>query len=319
MRQSAKGVRSWSVTMCGQLPPGGRRLQPHLRCGGVPGPALFSPRSGLRGRWALLDEGQAGPTFTIRRTRRVYIFRETSILNEDDAIHRAGGEIRMRHHDDGEIVHVDRVAQQREDVVTGGGIEVAGRLVGKEESRPHDECPRNGDTLHLAARQLRRAMVGPIGEPDRRERLHRAAFDLASTGSFGEQRQRHVVSGRHRGEQVEELKDEAHVTPAKGRRGLLIHCREILVNPTAQRFGPTRRTLDLLIGAALAHGAWSLWLWLKLAFVAGLLVMHLLMLHWRDAFALDSNRHPQRFFRIMNEAPTLLMIGIVICVVVKPF
>lgn len=61
------------------------------------------------------------------------------------------------------------------------------------------------------------------------------------------------------------------------------------------------------------------WIWLKLAFVAGLLVMHLLMLGWRDAFAADRNARPQRFFRIMNEVPTLLMIGIVICVVVKPF
>ncbi|MBK7950130.1 MAG: protoporphyrinogen oxidase HemJ [Deltaproteobacteria bacterium] len=61
------------------------------------------------------------------------------------------------------------------------------------------------------------------------------------------------------------------------------------------------------------------WLWLKLAFVAGLLVMHLLMVRWRDAFAKDRNPHPQRFFRIMNEVPTLLMIGIVVFVVVKPF
>ena len=61
------------------------------------------------------------------------------------------------------------------------------------------------------------------------------------------------------------------------------------------------------------------WLWLKLAFVAGLLVMHLLMTRWRDAFAADRNPHPQRFFRIMNEVPTLLMVGIVVCVVVKPF
>lgn len=61
------------------------------------------------------------------------------------------------------------------------------------------------------------------------------------------------------------------------------------------------------------------WLWLKLALVAGLLVMHLLMTRWRDAFAADRNHHPQRFFRIMNEVPTLLMIGIVICVIVKPF
>jgi protoporphyrinogen IX oxidase len=63
----------------------------------------------------------------------------------------------------------------------------------------------------------------------------------------------------------------------------------------------------------------GLWLWAKLVFVAGILVSHFLMLRWRDGFAEDRNTHPQRFFRIVNEVPTVLMIGIVIFVVVKPF
>jgi putative membrane protein len=61
------------------------------------------------------------------------------------------------------------------------------------------------------------------------------------------------------------------------------------------------------------------WLWLKLALVAGLLIMHRQMVVWRNAFARDANDHPQRFFRIANEIPTLLMIGIVILVAVRPF
>ncbi|MAG33223.1 MAG: TIGR00701 family protein [Deltaproteobacteria bacterium] len=61
------------------------------------------------------------------------------------------------------------------------------------------------------------------------------------------------------------------------------------------------------------------WLWLKLLFVVGLLGAHFAMLSWKNDFALDRNEHPQRFFRIANEIPTLLMIGIVICVIVKPF
>jgi protoporphyrinogen IX oxidase len=36
-------------------------------------------------------------------------------------------------------------------------------------------------------------------------------------------------------------------------------------------------------------------------------------------FAADANPHPARYFRIINEVPTLLMIGIVIMVIVKPF
>ena len=61
------------------------------------------------------------------------------------------------------------------------------------------------------------------------------------------------------------------------------------------------------------------WLWLKLLFVAGMLIAHFSMMRWRDDFAHDRNERPQRFFRIANEVPTLLMIGIVIMVVVKPF
>jgi putative membrane protein len=36
-------------------------------------------------------------------------------------------------------------------------------------------------------------------------------------------------------------------------------------------------------------------------------------------FAADSNTRPARYFRILNEVPTVLMIGIVILVIVKPF
>jgi putative membrane protein len=63
----------------------------------------------------------------------------------------------------------------------------------------------------------------------------------------------------------------------------------------------------------------GLWMWLKLLFVAGLLIVHFSMMRWKEAFASDRNERPQRFFRIANEVPTVLMIGIVICVVVKPF
>ena len=61
------------------------------------------------------------------------------------------------------------------------------------------------------------------------------------------------------------------------------------------------------------------WLWLKLALVAGLLATHFFQMRWRDDFANDRNERPQRFYRFMNEAPTLLMIGIVLLVVLKPF
>jgi putative membrane protein len=61
------------------------------------------------------------------------------------------------------------------------------------------------------------------------------------------------------------------------------------------------------------------WLHAKLALVAGLILLHALMGRWRADFAADRNRRSQRFFRIANELPTVLMIGIVLLVVVKPF
>ncbi len=76
-------------------------------------------------------------------------------------------------------------------------------------------------------------------------------------------------------------------------------------------------------GLLLAHmgaDAWTTgWMAVKLAGVAGLALMHGLMARWRRAFADDANRRSARFYRVVNEIPTVLMIGIVILAVVKPF
>ena len=82
--------------------------------------------------------------------------------------------------------------------------------------------------------------------------------------------------------------------------------------------------VSLLLGLALLHTPgvidWSsVWIWLKLVFVLGLVVMHGLMEVWRTRFARNANQHTARFFRFMNEVPTLLMVGIVLLVVAKPF
>ena len=85
--------------------------------------------------------------------------------------------------------------------------------------------------------------------------------------------------------------------------------------------------------AAIALGLWlawlgpdsrygwfaSGWLWAKIALVLGLSAVHGLFARWVKDFAADSNRHSQRFYRFINEVPTVLMIAIVILVVLKPF
>jgi protoporphyrinogen IX oxidase len=60
------------------------------------------------------------------------------------------------------------------------------------------------------------------------------------------------------------------------------------------------------------------WLWAKFGLVLLLTGYHHALGVWRQDFAEDLNTRAPRFYRIMNEVPTLLMIGIVVLVIVKP-
>jgi len=77
-----------------------------------------------------------------------------------------------------------------------------------------------------------------------------------------------------------------------------------------------------LLGLGLVwQGGWSTahWLQAKLALVLGLSAIHGMLVRWVRDFAADQNQHSQKFYRIINEIPAILMVGIVILVVVKPF
>jgi len=77
-----------------------------------------------------------------------------------------------------------------------------------------------------------------------------------------------------------------------------------------------------LAGLFLAwSGHWfsSSWLHAKLALVIILSGVHGFFSRWVKDFAADRNTRSQKFYRVINEVPTVLMIFIVILVVVKPF
>jgi len=89
-----------------------------------------------------------------------------------------------------------------------------------------------------------------------------------------------------------------------------------------------RAIIDTAMIVAWAAGLWLAWQggrwgegWLhaKLALLLLMQVTHAALARWRRDFALDRNRHSARFYRVVNEAPTLLLVGIVILVVVRPF
>ena len=61
------------------------------------------------------------------------------------------------------------------------------------------------------------------------------------------------------------------------------------------------------------------WIILKIIFVLVLTVFHLYCGKWLNLFALDKNVNSDKFFRIRNEFPTIIMILVIITVVFKPF
>ncbi len=66
------------------------------------------------------------------------------------------------------------------------------------------------------------------------------------------------------------------------------------------------------------EASWS-WVWLKVLLVCLLVIVHVVLeLHVR-LLAADQRGYSGRYFRVLNEIPTVLLIGIVVLVVLKPF
>lgn len=82
--------------------------------------------------------------------------------------------------------------------------------------------------------------------------------------------------------------------------------------------------LTSVLGVWLLSYNWSYymksgWMHGKLSLVCLLWVYHLSCGHYLKLFAIDKNDRSALFFRIFNEMPTLLLAGIVLLVVLKPF
>lgn len=74
---------------------------------------------------------------------------------------------------------------------------------------------------------------------------------------------------------------------------------------------------------ALSTNAFSptngMWLHVKVTLVLVLAGMHGMMSRWRKRFVAGQNTRSSRFYKIFNEAVTVLMIAIVLLVVLQPF
>ncbi|WP_417789841.1 protoporphyrinogen oxidase HemJ [Terasakiella pusilla] len=61
------------------------------------------------------------------------------------------------------------------------------------------------------------------------------------------------------------------------------------------------------------------WLHVKLTCIVLMISFHMMLAKYRKDFLNDRNQKSEKFYRMINEVPTLLMIVIVIIVIVKPF
>ena len=62
----------------------------------------------------------------------------------------------------------------------------------------------------------------------------------------------------------------------------------------------------------------SIWLQLKLAIVIILTIYHFFLFQCLRKFAENNNSYSPKFYRIINEIPTILLIGVIFIIVFKP-
>ena len=125
----------------------------------------------------------------------------------------------MGDQDERRAVGARQLEQEVHDLLAGGAVEIAGRLVGQQELGPTHEGAGDGDALLLAARELRGVVA------DAMARARRAAAptgELEGIGATGElQRQRHVLVRRHGRNEMEALEDDADVVAPQPRPGVV--------------------------------------------------------------------------------------------------
>jgi hypothetical protein len=108
------------------------------------------------------------------------------------------------------------LAKKTHHLTTGFRVEVAGRLIGKNDARARGQRPRNRYPLLLAARQLQWRTGRALAQSDPFEHGLRLLPARLMRHAGIHQRQRDIVECRQLGQQVEALKHETDFTIAQG-------------------------------------------------------------------------------------------------------
>jgi hypothetical protein len=134
------------------------------------------------------------------------------------------------------------LAHEREDLVGGPGVEVAGRLVGQHQRRPPHQRAGDRHALLLPARQAPRVLVRAVAEADLGQGRDAAAPHLVGHARLvGGQRHHHVLHDGERSDEVMKLEHEAEVARAQPREGLVL---EQLCTLAADPYLACRRAIE---------------------------------------------------------------------------
>ena len=114
---------------------------------------------------------------------------DQAVAHVDDAVAARADAGIVGDDDEGLALLRVELLHEAHDLVGGLRVERAGRLVGPDDRRVVDERAGDGDALALAAGELRRAVVRPVGRPTRssaciaRSRASRALTPETTSGS----------------------------------------------------------------------------------------------------------------------------------------
>ena len=112
-------------------------------------------------------------------------------------------------------------------------------------------------------------------------------------------------------------------------RIFVYHANSKIIDETSNTFKTMERRLYWYICTPAAYFSWitgfilsyytgiALWLLLKILLVFILTIYHFVCGRWLANFADNKNLHSEKFFRFINEIPTVLLILIIIAVVFK--
>ena len=151
----------------------------------------------------------------------------------------------MRDHEDGAAAGVE-FAEEFHDLAAGGGVEVAGGLVGENHRRVVREGARDCHALALPAGQLARLVLKPVLHPDGTRQFDGAAPRLAFGNAFVEHGEGDVLGDGELRDEVEALEDEPQVVEAVGAEGVVVHAGDIdAAQPVFARGGAVEAAEDV--------------------------------------------------------------------------